>query len=150
MAHTTLGLTCFPVWIPLWALGSFNMYLILSTLVSSTECWPHKCLSDEKEADEFSFSAECITWLFLCSAVCGCYAQSSLTLCNRRYCTLLDSSVRGIFQAWILEGVAISDSRVLPDPWIKPTSLVPPVFFITLPPGKPSCSWLLIICSVPN
>ena len=150
VAHSTLGLTCFPVWIPFWALGSFNMYLILSTLVSSTVCWPRKYLSNENEADEFSFSAECITWLFLCCAVCGCYAQSSLTLCNPMYCTLPVSSAHGIFQARILEGVAISYSKDLPNPQTEPTSLVPPAFFITLPPGKPGCFWLLIMCSVPN
>ena len=51
------------------------------------------------------------------------------------------SSVRGIFQARILEWVAISSSGDLLDPWIKPTSLVSPAlagrFFITAPLGKP-------------
>ena len=48
------------------------------------------------------------------------------------------SSVHGISQARILEWVAISFSRDLSDPGIKPT---PPAlaggFFITEPPGKP-------------
>ena len=37
-------------------------------------------------------------------------------------CSLPDSSVRGILQSRILEWVAISFSRDLPDPGIEPTS----------------------------
>ena len=51
------------------------------------------------------------------------------------------SSVHGIFQARILEWVAISSSGDLLNPWIEPTSLVSPAlagrFFITAPLGKP-------------
>jgi len=51
------------------------------------------------------------------------------------------SSVHGIFQARILEWVAISSSRDLPDPEIKPTSPAFPAsaggFFTLVPPGKP-------------
>ena len=39
-------------------------------------------------------------------------AQSCLTLCDPMDCSLLGSSVHGIFQARILEWVAISFSRV--------------------------------------
>jgi len=38
-------------------------------------------------------------------------AQSCLTLCNPMYCTLPGSSVHGIFQARVLEWVAIFFSR---------------------------------------
>ena len=38
-------------------------------------------------------------------------AQSCLTLCDPMDCSLPGSSVHGIFQAWILEWVAISFSR---------------------------------------
>ena len=38
-------------------------------------------------------------------------AQSCPTLCNPRGCSLPGSSVHGIFQAWILEWVAIAFSR---------------------------------------
>ena len=61
-------------------------------------------------------------------------------------CSLLGSSVSGIFQARFLEWVAISFSRDLPYPGIKPTSLEAPAlasrFFTTEPSGKPciSCS----------
>ena len=41
-------------------------------------------------------------------------------------CSLLDSSVHGILQARILEWVAISSSRDLPNPKIKPASPVSP------------------------
>ena len=42
-------------------------------------------------------------------------AQSCLTLCDPMDCSLPDSSVHGISQAWILEWVAISFSGDLPD-----------------------------------
>ena len=51
------------------------------------------------------------------------------------------SSVHGIFQARILEQVAVSYSRDLPNPGIEPSTLGPPAlagrFFTTVPPGKP-------------
>ena len=37
--------------------------------------------------------------------------QSSLTLCNPMHCRLAGSSVHGIFQARILEGITISFSK---------------------------------------
>ena len=68
--------------------------------------------------------------------------HSCLTLCDPMDCSWPGSSVHGIFQARILEWVAISYPRDLSDPWIKPSSLVPPAsasrFFTTAPPGKPS------------
>ena len=53
--------------------------------------------------------------------VCVC-AQLCLTLCDRMDCSPPDSSVHGIPQARILEWVAISSSRDLPNPGIKPVS----------------------------
>ena len=47
-------------------------------------------------------------------------AQSCLTLCNPIDCSLPGSSVHGILQARIMEWVAISFSRDLPDPGIEP------------------------------
>ena len=41
-------------------------------------------------------------------------AQSCLTLCDPMDCSLSGSSVRGIFQARVLEWIAISFSRVFP------------------------------------
>ena len=46
--------------------------------------------------------------------------QSCPTLCDPMDCSLPGSSVRGIFQAKILEWVAISFSGDLPNPGIEP------------------------------
>ena len=46
-----------------------------------------------------------------CSSALGVYAQSCLTPCNPLDCSLPGSSVHGIFQARILEWIAISSSR---------------------------------------
>ena len=56
-------------------------------------------------------------------------AQSYLTLCNPMDCSTLGSSVHGIFQARILEWVAISYSRgsFRPDPGIEPLSFTSPI-----------------------
>ena len=53
-------------------------------------------------------------------------------------CNLQGSSVYGIFQARVLEWVAISFSRDLPDPGMKPRS--PALLadaLLSEPPGKP-------------
>ena len=68
-------------------------------------------------------------------------AQLCLILCDPMDCSPPDSSVHGIVQIRRLEGVAISFSCLdLPEPGIKPASLVSPAlaggFFITVPPGK--------------
>ena len=54
----------------------------------------------------------------------SCYlvANSCSTLCNPMDCSPPGSSVHGISQARILEWVAISFSRGLPDPRIEPVS----------------------------
>ena len=44
------------------------------------------------------------------------------TVCNPMDCSLSDSSIHGIFQERVLEWVAISFPRDLPDPGIKPGS----------------------------
>ena len=48
--------------------------------------------------------------------------QSCPTLCDPMDCSPPGSSVHGILQARILERVAISSSRGLPDPGIEPRS----------------------------
>ena len=69
-------------------------------------------------------------------------SQSCLTLCNRMDCSPPGSSVHGIFQARILEQVAISYCRGSSQPGNKPSSLaslaVEGRFFTTAPSGKPS------------
>ena len=49
--------------------------------------------------------------------------QACLTLCDSMNCSPPGSSVHGILQARLLEWVAISFSRDLPNPGIEPTSL---------------------------
>ena len=67
--------------------------------------------------------------------------QSCPTFFDSMDCSLPGFSVRGIFQARILEWVAISSSRDLPDPGIEPGSPVSPAlaggFFATKPLQKP-------------
>ena len=63
------------------------------------------------------------------------------TLCDRMdYSLPGSSSVYGLYQARILEWVAISYSRGFPDPGIELASLASPAlagrFFTTEPPGK--------------
>ena len=72
--------------------------------------------------------------------MCAC-TQSCLTVHNAMDCSLSSFSVHGIFQARILEWVAISYSKGFPsNPGIEPTSLVSLAlaggFFTTVPPGK--------------
>ena len=72
-------------------------------------------------------------------------AQSYPAFCNPMDCSPQGSNIHGIFQARILEWVAISFSRYLPDPGIKPMSLVSHAlaggFFTTEPPGNPQEYW---------
>ena len=67
--------------------------------------------------------------------VCANSLQLCPTLCDPMDSSLPGFSVRGILQATILEWVAMTSSRGLPDPGIKPTSLVSPAlesrFFTT-------------------
>ena len=76
-----------------------------------------------------------------------CYTkllQSYPTLCDPMDCSPPASSVHEILQARILEWVAMSFSRELPDPGIKPRSPAFPAlvggFFTIMPPGKPKSS----------
>ena len=74
--------------------------------------------------------------------VCTCsVTKVYLTLCDSLDCSLPGFSVHGISQSRILEWIAISSSRDLPNPRIKLSQicLVPCItgFFTTKPPGKP-------------
>ena len=61
--------------------------------------------------------------------------QSYLTVCDLMDCSSPGSSVHGILQAIILEWVAMPSSKDLPDPGVKPVSLMSPAlagrFFTT-------------------
>ena len=72
--------------------------------------------------------------------------QLCLTLCDPMDYTPPGSSVHGIFQAKILEWVAMSFSRG----FSRPVSLASPALaagFITAPPGKPQPGILLLLLS---
>ena len=66
-------------------------------------------------------------------------AQLYLTLCDPVDCSLLGSSVHGILQARILEGVVVPFPRVFSQPGLEPTS---PTLLadssLSEPPGKPN------------
>ena len=74
-------------------------------------------------------------------------SQSCLTLCNPRGCSPPGSSVHGIFQPRILNGLPFSPPGHLPDPGVEPVVLASPVlageFFTTAPPGKPIYIYIL-------
>ena len=64
--------------------------------------------------------------------------QLCLTLCNPMDCSLPGSSVHGIFQARVLEWVAISSSGDLPDPVIESgSSALQADSLLSKPQGKP-------------
>ena len=67
--------------------------------------------------------------------------QLCLTLCNPMDCSPPGSPVQGILQVRILECVAMPSSTDLPDPGIKPMSLMSPalagMFFTTKATWKP-------------
>ena len=62
----------------------------------------------------------------VCVGVCAKSFQSCQTLCNSVDCSLPGFSVHGILQTRTLEWVAMPSSRDLPDPGIKPASLMSP------------------------
>ena len=72
-------------------------------------------------------------------------AQSLRSLCGPVECSSPGSSVHGIFQARNTGGGWIPTPGDLPDPGIKPVSLVSPALagglFTPAPPGKPSVVW---------
>ena len=76
--------------------------------------------------------------LNLASALHVCsVAQLCLTLCDLMDYSPPGSSVHGILRTRILEGVAISSFRDLPNPGIEPTSpALAGGFLTTEPPGK--------------
>ena len=66
--------------------------------------------------------------------------KSCLTLCDPMDCSPPGSSAHGIFQARILEWIALSFSRGegdLSDPGVEPMSPALAGFFPTVPPGRP-------------
>ena len=76
--------------------------------------------------------------------MCAKSLQSCPTFCDPMNCSLPGSSVHGISQARLVECVAISSSRGLPNPRIQPEAPKSPAlagrFFTAEPPGKPQSS----------
>ena len=82
----------------------------------------------------------CMKSLCIATRACACVcAQSYLTLCDPMDCSLPDSSVHGIFQAGILERVAISSSFQTQgwNPSLLYLLLCLADSFPLAPPGKP-------------
>ena len=76
--------------------------------------------------------------LVFCAVRLCVLAQSCATLCDPGDCSPPGSSVHGILQARTLELVAISFSRVFPNPGIEPESLALQAdALLTEPEGKP-------------
>ena len=78
-------------------------------------------------------------------------AQSCLTLCDPVDYSLPGSSVHGILQVRILEWVAISFSRDLPNPGIEPGSpALQADALSSQPPGKPKMSSFRVLWEIEN
>ena len=76
----------------------------------------------------------------VCARACMCVQllQSCPTLCDPKDCSLPGSSVYGIFQARLLEWVAMLSSRGSSRPGIEPASPVLPALQVnSLPTGPP-------------
>ena len=81
--------------------------------------------------------------------VCVLVPQLCPTLCDPMDCNPPGSSVHGILQARILEWVAISFFRDLPNPGIEPRSPTLQADALTSePPGKLSGGFFLFVCLV--
>ena len=78
------------------------------------------------------------TWHLSASSVATCFVtQSCPILCNPMDCSPPGSSAHGILQAQILEWVAISFSRDLPNPGIEPKSPALQADYLpSKPPGR--------------
>ena len=102
----------------------FQIINIIVFIIKFLGKFSEECnLKLEKPQDRWIFTFCFVFPIFLC--ICESeseIAQSCPTLCNPMDCSLPGSSVHGIFQARILEWVAISFSRRSPNPGIKPES----------------------------
>ena len=83
---------------------------------------------------------QCLDTLHFCAVLCCTQSLSHVQLFDTTWTVALPpgSSVLGIFQARILEWVATSSSRVLPDPGIKLIFPVSPALQADSLPVEPS------------
>ena len=120
----------------LWAI----QYFLMKIFVSYHPQWHFFPVILTKSPTDCVSSRVCYRVLF-CSSVYAPATQSCPTLCDPMDGKLPGSSFHGIFQARILEWVAISYSRGSSWPEIEPKSLASPAsvggFFTAVPPGKP-------------
>ena len=112
--------------------------------------------SNEKWSND-NMSVKGSNWHNLLVCVCVQSLYSCTTLCSPMDCSMPGFSSHGVFQARILEGVAISFSRE--SSWSRDwthVSWVAGKFFTSEPPGKPYllnnyilviCNYILVICS---
>ena len=84
--------------------------------------------------------------LIQCACMCARSLQPCLTLFNPMDCSPPGSSVHGILQARILKWVANSFSTDLPDPGIKPRSLMSPALAGGL--FTTSATWEVAVSSI--
>ena len=98
--------------------------LLVSTLLEHKSFTPSPFLiKDNLETSEIERPVQLLTFFFFNS--CAKLLQSCLTLCHSIDCSRPGSSVHAILQARILEWAAIFLlHRDLPDPGIKPESLI--------------------------
>ena len=92
-----------------------------------------------------------VFFFFLLMTYCAyMVTQSCPTLCSPMDCSPPNSSVRGVFQARILEWVVISSTRGSSDSGIKSASPVSPAFLADSlpkePSGKPNELLLSVYC----
>ena len=90
------------------------------------------------------------SWELTFNALCSCYALSRVRLlCNPMNCSPPGCSVLGISQVRILDWVAMSYCRDLPDSRTKPESLASLAlaggFFTTVPLGEASFIWQKVL-----
>ena len=137
-----MGRALYHVNLFLFATGSSMADCMEKLLLLSPTGWPQDTPGPICETEQgvrvpscvlgLPFSQPCSLWA--CSAT-----QSCPTLGKLMDCSLPGSSVHGIFQARILEWVAIAYSRDLPDPGTKSASPASPAlageFFTTTPPA---------------
>ena len=111
-----------------------SMCLCISDIKSLEK---NKSTSDKIHSSLYKFSS--ISFICLClSLYLYIIAQSCLTLCNPMDCSLTSSSVHGIFQARILEWVAIYFSKGSSQPRDRTqVSHMEEDSLLSEPPGKP-------------
>ena len=120
--------------------------------VAKSQMWHRNWATTVMKSDlsNDNVSVEGCDWHNLLAYLCVCSLYSCPTLCSPRDCSMPGSSSHGVFQARILEWIAISSSRG--SSWSRdwtPVSWVAGRFFTSEPPGKPYLlnNCILVICN---